>query len=413
LIRRRWFLSFVTGVLLLPAAGYCQVQGVLSKKWYGNWSAGIGGGPNIFFGDLKVNRYWPANSNMDEWRYAGSFYLIRQLSHVFALRGQVLYGELSGTKRIYKGGGTCSQYFDATVLEYNLNTTINFSNLLFRYKPKRIFFIYGTVGAGFSNWITKKKDLQTHQEIGGNGSWENWTTELVVPAGLGAYFNIHDRVNLGLEWTLRGVNSDRLDATVGGFPYDMYSFLSLNLVVNFNRYNPVKLDAVESSMPPVKLPRPENLIQKPQKAAPRTTPRDTGSVVKPAPGQVKELPQEQIRIIPPPVLKDTAHKEPPKTGTVQEKPAVIPAKGADVFYRVQVFASSNGQRTPESLKAYFKLSQPVTREQSEGYYRYYVGEFESEPEANQFADALRARPGLQGAFVVKYVNGRRELTHPK
>ena len=52
-------------------------------------------------------------------------------------------------------------------------------------------------------------------------------------------------------------------------------------------------------------------------------------------------------------------------------------------------------------------------ELTEGYYRYYVGEFENENEAKQFATSLRTKPGLKDAFVVKYINGTRELTHPK
>jgi len=402
------FFSVLSGFLLFSVSVFPQVQGVLSKKWYGNWSAGIGAGPDIFFGDLKVHKYWPANTNMNEWRYAGSFYLIRQLSHVFSLRGQVLYGELSGTKREFQDGAPCNQYFDGTILEYNLNGTINFSNLLFRYKPKRIFFIYGTVGAGLSNWITKKKDLITHQEIGSSGSLKNWTTEVVIPAGAGAYFNINDKVNLGVEWTLRGVYSDKLDATVGGFPYDMYSFLSVNLVYNFNRRNPVKLDAVESTMSPVILPKSKDLIQGPQK----TPVQETGATVKPASGQLQELPAEQLKLPPPPVLKDTTRKTPAITGPAPVKSATPRSEGP-VVYKVQIFSSSTGQRSAESIMTYFKLSQPVTKEFSEGYYRYYTGEFETEAEANQFADALRTKAGLKGAFVVKYINGKRELTHPK
>jgi len=59
------------------------------------------------------------------------------------------------------------------------------------------------------------------------------------------------------------------------------------------------------------------------------------------------------------------------------------------------------------------ITQPVTKEYSEGYYRYYVGEFENKNEANQFVTSLRLKRGLKGAFVAKYINGKREQTHPK
>ena len=279
-----------------------------------------------------------------------------------------------------------SRYLIGNILEYNLNATINISNLLFRYKPKRTFFFYGTLGVGMSNWITKKKDLQTHQQVGGSGSVSNWTTEWVVPAGVGAYFNIRDKVNLGFEWTLRGVNSDKLDATVGGFQYDIYSFLSLNLVYNFNKRNPVELKGVNRTIPPVILPRPKvQTAKQPDTIGIESI--DTTRRLMPPPGVVNKLPVQQF---------DT-----------------IQVEESDIFYRIQIFSSSTGQKSPTSIRTYFGLTQPVTKEYSEGYYRYYVGEFENKNEANQFVTSLRLKRGLKGAFVAKYINGTREQTFPK
>ena len=411
-MRRLLVFSALLGSLLFSGVALSQTQGVLSKKWYGNWSVCIGGGPTIFYGDLNPYRIAPGISTFNEIKYAGTFYLIRQLSHVFALRGQALYGEIYSFRKNYSNGAPMNQYFTGNILEYNLNTTINFSNLLFRYKPKRIFFIYGTVGIGMSNWITKKTDLITHEPVGGSGSITNWTTEWVVPAGLGAYFNIYDKVNLGFEWTLRGVNSDKLDATVGGFQYDIYSFLSLNLVYNFNRRNPVELKTVNPTMAPFVMPKPQ--IPEDKKPVISTPPAesDTASVTKPVSGQPVKLSPEQIDVAPAISSVETASTQSvvPETG---KKPYQLPGLEADIFYRIQIFASSTGHRSASNLRAYFKLTQPVFKEFSEGYYRYYVGEFESEAEANQLATRLDSKPGLKGAFVVRYINGTRELTHPK
>ncbi|MBN1200029.1 MAG: SPOR domain-containing protein, partial [Bacteroidales bacterium] len=394
-------ISFL-GFLLIPGSSFSQTQGVLSKKWYGNWSVGVGGGPTIFYGDMNPYRIAPGISTFNEIKYAGTFYLIRQLSHVFALRGQALYGEIYSFRKNYSDGKPMNQSFTGNILEYNLNTTINFSNLLFRYKPKRIFFIYGTVGVGMSNWITKKTDLVTGQSSGGSGSASNWTTEWVIPAGLGAYFTIYDKVNLGVEWTLRGVNSDKLDATVGGFQYDLYSYISLNLVFNFNRRNPVKLDAVKATMPPV-------VLAKSQPPAPESPVKsDTVSITRPAPFSSKQLTPMPVA-----TTVDTLTLHPEIQETADQLSGQPFGSESDSFYRVQIFSSSSGQKSAGSIQEYFKLSQPVTKEFSEGYYRYYVGEFDNEAEAKQLAASLRLKPGLKGAFVVKYVNGSRELTHPK
>ncbi|TSA30063.1 MAG: hypothetical protein D4R67_01150 [Bacteroidetes bacterium] len=407
-MRRLRVFSALLASLLISGISFSQTQGVLSKKWYGNWSVGVGGGPTLFYGDLNPWRIAPGISTFNEIRYAGSFYLIRQLSHVFALRGQALYGEIYSMKRNFPNGTPCNEYLIGNIFEYNLNTTINFSNLILRYKPKRIFFIYGTVGIGMSNWITKVKDANTNNQLRGSGSPSNWTTEWVVPAGLGAYFNIYDKVNLGVEWTLRGVNSDRLDATVGGFQYDLYSFLSLNLVYNFNRRNPVKLDAVNATMPPVVLPKANPPVES-------TTPgkHDTISAAKAGQGQPVPISTQHIMATPSKMGPDSSKVKEVVPGTKTTKPYQLPGLQADVFYRVQIFASSTGQRSAESIRAYFKLTQPVYKELSEGYYRYYVGEFEKEAEANQLATSLQAKPGLSKAFIVKFINGTRELTHPK
>lgn len=410
-MRRLLVFCALLGSLLVSGTVYSQTQGVLSGKWYGNWSVGIGGGPTIFYGDLNPYRFAPGISSVSEFRYAGTFSLNRQLSHVFSLRGQVLYGEIYSAMKKYPDGAPCNKYLIGNIVELNVNTTINFSNLIFRYKPKRIFFIYGTVGVGMSNWITKKKDLITGLQTGGSGSMKNPTTELVIPAGVGAYFNIYDKVNLGLEWTLRGVNSDYLDATAGGFPYDMYSFLSLNLVYNFNRRNPVELDAVRPTMPPVLLPKSIPPVEQKPAGTIQPSRSDTSSFG--GTGKAVPLSSQQITGVPVTAPRDSTEKTDVPSGTKSTEPFKLPGLQADIFYRIQIFASSTGQRSAENIRSYFKLSQPVFREFSEGYYRYYAGEFENEAEANQFAASLRSRSGLGGVFVVKYINGTRELTHPK
>ncbi|MCX6284144.1 MAG: hypothetical protein NTW31_07925 [Bacteroidetes bacterium] len=205
-------------LLFLGSRVESQTIGTLGKRFFDNWSISISGGPNIFFGDIKEYKYLPATSPINEIRYAGTLSLNRQLSHVFMLRGQFLWGQLAGEKLKYKDGSPCNQYFTSTLFELNLNTTINFSNLILRYNPKRFFFVYGTIGAGAVNWITKKKDITTDAIIATDGSWEKINPHIVIPAGLGAYFSIKDKVNLGLEWTVRSLAIDRLDATVGGFP---------------------------------------------------------------------------------------------------------------------------------------------------------------------------------------------------
>ncbi|MCK9204226.1 MAG: SPOR domain-containing protein [Bacteroidales bacterium] len=370
-----------------------QTQGTLGKRFFSNWSIGIGGGPNIFFGDLKVYNFWPVSQYNNEWRFAGVFNLSRQFSHVFSVRAQALYGGISGTKRLYKNGAPCYQYFEGNIFEYNINATINFVNLFFPYKPNWKFFVYGTVGVGFSNWLTKVKDLNTDVEISGSGTPSDWTTEIVIPAGLGAYYSIGDKVNLGLEWTLRAVNSDKLDATVGGFHYDMYSLLSFNVTYNFNRRTKHEVPAKPAGpvIPaPLLLPKTAetkeqsdtiNSINKTDTAALEEKERETGV-------DSLFLPEETA---------DTGFIIPGEKG-----PSV-----RGISYRVQVFAFKTNFYTAEDIRKRFKIKQTVYKEYSEGWYRYTLGSYTSLRTARSMMNKVRSAYRIYDAFVARYKDGIR------
>ncbi|MBI9037220.1 MAG: hypothetical protein JEY97_03735 [Bacteroidales bacterium] len=198
------------------------------------WSIDLNAGANLFWGDLRQNSFVPITKNENEWQLGYGLIVNRQISPVFGLRVQLLNGKLSGTKR------KINRYFTADIFEYNLNTTVNFSNLFFHYKPERLLKVYGTIGVGFTNWRTKVMVLGTNKVISedgfGNGSglWGR-TLEGVIPIGLGIDFHLNDNWAMNLEGTLHGVNSDELDMTVSGSKFDMYSYTSLGVTYKFNK----------------------------------------------------------------------------------------------------------------------------------------------------------------------------------
>ena len=237
------------------------------------------------------------------------------------------------------------------------------------------------------------KDLQTHEVIGGSGSPSNWTTEIVIPAGLGAYVNLGDKVNLGLEWTLRALNSDKLDGTVGGYPYDMYTFLALNVTYNFNKRNSGKLAPARYSTPKgVELPPPPQIapkteVQQPKDVYEKLPPPQPPEMITPEP-LIRKVDQQ------PQMVPDSAGLQPVSPGP------------EGTVYRVQVFASHNEALTADDIRARLRLSTPVAREVSGEWFRFTTGEFPSRSKADLLMKQLRAR-GIKGAFVVKFVNGER------
>lgn len=404
------FLSII--IIVFTDSARSQTQGVLGKRFFDNWSIGISGGPNVFFGDLKVNRMWPASQNMNEWRMAGSINVIRQLSHVFSLRGQMLYGQIAGTKRNYTDGAPCNQYFEGYLAEPNLNVMVNFMNI-FGYNPARKFFIYGTVGLGMTFWHTKKYDLVTHAKIGEAGkAFPDWTKEAVIPAGLGAYYNIGDKVNLGLEWTLRGLNSDRLDATEGGFQYDMYSLLSVNLTYNFNKPNPGKLNVPNMG---------KNMGPVPSAPAFPIT-------IKPTPKPKSDELYQQRPSLQSPGKKDTLHLRKRDEKKVVDSTRMLESESGlsiayediqagpvvpGLSYRVQIYAFKADEYTADNIRAKFRIRNPVYKEYTEGWYRYTAGSFKTLKAARAYLGELKTKNKVRDAFVARYKDGIRIPTHPK
>ena len=393
----------ILGFLLFFGSGVNgQTNGTLGTKFFSNWSISIGGGPNVFFGDLKMNPVLPSTTPpTDELRYAGIFSLNRQLSHVFMLRLQVLYGEIAGGKITGSYGNPVNRFFDGNILEFNLNTTINLSNLFGKYNAKRFFFVYMTLGAGVTNWVTKVRDISTQQPIPNKDSSKAFLSALVIPAGLGCYFSIKDKVNLGLELTLRGVNSNQIDHSTQSNPYEAYSLLAFNITYNFNKRTSPKLTPA-SPQTQIGPPPPPPLLAAEIEAE-----------------KTKEKAAKEQAALPPPVLepaKDTIPPELQETNPVNDtiiKSEALPdtnimtpgAKG--ITYRVQVFAFKEDTYTAEQIQENFKLSEAVAKEFSGNWYRYTIGSFTSLTLAKNLMNELRTRKKVPDAFVVKYVDGKR------
>lgn len=404
----------VTILLLLgfSLSSFAQTQGVLGRGFFKNWSIGIGGGPNIFFGDLKQDSFLPVSSNMNEWRYAGTFTLTRQLGYVFALRAQVLYGEIAGTKREDKSTGLpYNRYFEGNILEYNLNTTINFSNFAFGHKPSRKFFVYVTLGGGVSTWATKKKDLVTHQLVARSDSNGKWSMAAMVFGGLGAYYNFGDKVNLGIEWTMRGVNSDMMDLTPGGFRYDAYSLAQITLTYNFNRRNPAELKSPSSGkqlgpMPdkPVPLPPVATVTEKPVQDPSKKLPE----LITPLRFPTRDTTAQSSRYMTTDTL-DMPEEAIDSSLLLGEDEAPLVM---GLSYRVQVFAYRTNEYPAEAIRERFNLDERVYREYTDEWYRYTVGSFKTLKAAKNHMYQLR-RNGIPDAFVARYNDGIRISSQPK
>ncbi len=392
------FKLFLVVIISFPIIAIKAQNVVPNKGFSPYWEVGINGGTSLFFGDVKQNRIIPVSNNNNEWRLGGSFMAGRQFSYIFGLRGQVLYGQIAGTKR------SADYYFEGDYIEFNLNTTINMNNLFGKRRADRFASAYLLVGVGITNYNSTIYTLSTGQkkrQIGfGNGSGIGGRTlEGILTGGVGVNFRINDHLNVNFETANRIMNSDDMDGWKNGFKYDVYNYTSLGLTYRFGgrRVKSVSQSPVEhqnvQEVPPMKM----------------------------EPEKVKKPHTVEMQPVMPPATTDTAKT---KATTIKQYQPVKPAQQPQqhvtkvhvvtpppkplLEYRVQIRAK-HGQRVPLGwLSKKYSLPQNEIREDKHnGYYIYTIGSYQTYEQARTRRDKLRSRYGKNDAFVVAFKNGYR------
>ena len=224
-------LLFVTFILLLEVDAIAQSEKKNDELlFYQYWEVNFNGGTTLFFGDVKQYKVLPAQN---EIRLGAGFQLMRQLSPVIGVRGQMLYTQVSGVRKEW------DRYFQANLFEFNANAKVNMSNLISGYK-KRLIDVYATVGLGFINYNSQLIETSTEKiirEIGyGNGeSFGGRSFNGIGSIGMGFDIMISDKWFINLESANRIMNTDIFDGWVGGFKYDIYNYSSVGVTFKFGQ----------------------------------------------------------------------------------------------------------------------------------------------------------------------------------
>jgi len=220
-----------------------------TKKKFNYFSIGLHGGWTQFYGDIRQYDFGFTKEGSDWKNGAGGGFINYQLNPVIGFNVNVMGGTLGGSKRTVgsPNGANQNVRFKATFIDYTVNTTVNFVNLMYSDRTKdRIFTSYITGGIGFVSFRTAKYRLygkDSGEFISGFG-YENkgqdkakMTTELVLPVGLGVKFKLSRRFDIGLEYTQRfAIASDKLDATVAGKKgSDGYGYFNAFVNVKFGK----------------------------------------------------------------------------------------------------------------------------------------------------------------------------------
>lgn len=384
-------------LILIPTGIIAQSYNTTSN-FRSYWQLNTNGGSSLFFGDIKQYQIWPVSNNENEWRYAGGFQLNKQISPVFGLRGQVLFGQLSGTRRSW------NKYFESNYIEFNLNTTVSLRNMISKYRSNQFWNIYFTVGVGITNYNTEVKDLTTKQVVQrvgyGNGrSFGGRTLQGILTGGLGLDLRLSDKWNLTLESVNRIMNSDDMDGRISGFIYDVYNYTSIGLSFKFGKSNRVRTSDNYSYFK-----QKEKSIKEDESDYHYNKPLE--------PPQIDLLniaPVTASQPVTPPIEEVVIEQQPVEIVVVEQQPEVIetdPIPGLE--YRVQISAKYDRALSMQHLSNLSNIPASEIKENTyNGFYIYTVGSFQTYKLARERRNQLRSYNRIIDAFVVAFRNGQR------
>jgi len=362
------------------------------------WQLSLNGGTSLFFGDIKQYQFAPVSNYESEWRFAGGAMLNKQISPIFGIRGQFLYGKLAGTRR------PSNLYFEADYIEFNLNTTIGLRNIFQKYKPTQFWNAYLLFGIGLTNHNTELMELNTKKVIKrvGHGSGKSFggrTLEGMLLGGIGLDLRVSNRVNINLETANRILNSDDLDGRVSGFKYDVYNYTSLGIAFKFGSSSK-KTRRTESY---------NSYDQRGEDGDVKTYDYDVTQPI--SPPEVDALTIEPVIItktVVPPSNNQVGEDKTPVEVIITDPIYVKETYAQGVEYRVQIRAKYGNSISINHLSNTYDLPVREIRENTHnGFYIYTVGSFSTYDEAREKRNYLRSNKGITDCFVVAFRNGVR------
>ncbi|MDA3882655.1 MAG: hypothetical protein PF481_05190 [Bacteroidales bacterium] len=408
---------------------------VEAQSEHNGWAITLHGGSNLFYGDVRIYEFWPAKEYNNERKWAAGLSLDKELNQYFHLRGNVLYGTLSGTKREYSSDVPANLYFDATLLEYS-----TVAKLVLGAENPLSFYTYA--GLGFVHFRTEQKDLRTNQvnaSYGYDGDTKTSPTiETVAPIGFGFNYRFTEKFSANIDISLRIVNTDKLDATISGSDgifQDMYGYSAFGLTYTFGRKNvtvvpnmtqaPVQ-EVVEEEAAEIEIVEEEVVVEEVDTEEAEVLPEtvevtiseeiDTVPIVEtpivetqPLPVVEEVAPAEEIS----PIIEE-AVEETEDVPVVEESDALKQQSSiqnvsveSGLVYRIQILAI---QKDPKNeiakLQRKYGLNETIFEEKAGVWTKYTVGSFKTVNEASTYRKALVSK-GITDCFVVPYYQGKR------
>jgi hypothetical protein len=219
-----WNVILISLLFLVNNRGFGQYYKppTFFSKLLQNWSVNANAGQTTFFGDVSLydDEFTEKMSNEGSWAYG--FIVSRQMTPVFGLSAQVLFGTLAGANSRSK--------FESKVFEYTGNLTINFVNLFMPDNDAK-FFMYGKMGMGQFNFET---NLVYNDPNEADKTNKSKSPEFLYLIGGGIYYTISNSFDINAEMTARLLNNDKIDGTTNKKDDDYYAYISLGVTYKIN-----------------------------------------------------------------------------------------------------------------------------------------------------------------------------------
>ncbi|MBD3750067.1 MAG: OmpA family protein [Sphingobacteriales bacterium] len=228
--------SLFIAAVFLSATAFAQDKTMTAKAktfggrdQYRTFSIGVNTGalaPVVLTGGVNDYTNWDANAG-----YGIS--LRKQLSHVFGVQGNLLFGKVSGNNSDALGGVAGGNQSFETDIAYgvDLRGVVNFGSINFLSRKNSLNF-FGSLGYGLMayapSYVASDGTNITWKGVAG-GSANTYVKEAYIPVGFGAKFKVNNRVNFDLGYTMNFIDSDNLDASRLKKGNDSFSYTSIGL----------------------------------------------------------------------------------------------------------------------------------------------------------------------------------------
>jgi len=220
--------------------------GLPKKSDFDQWSIGIGGGVNLFQGDMQAKTYNNTNLTHDINNLVFGLKIGYQMTHSVQINVRGNYAKLAGDEESilmrFQDAVSGTQYsvknanFESTVYQGTINFNYTLGNISFVQRNKR-FHIFGELGAGiFSFAPTVKGTIPAISAMPDSLLLKRGAiAEGMLATSLGFKYQIK-RVDIGLLYTFNKTLTDKIDwAHDSKTATDNYSFLTLNLNYTFGK----------------------------------------------------------------------------------------------------------------------------------------------------------------------------------